>query len=145
MRRSWVAVPLLVVAAACTGPVRSFGVYEAKAGRTAETVASAAQTALLAADAGGDGKAFGRYLTQVLVESERDADAAQGTFDAIQPPDRRADELRDRLDELLTEATSTLAELRIAARRGRIAELPELARPLAKVAERLDAFAEAHA
>jgi hypothetical protein len=62
-----------------------------------------------------------------------------------QPPDRRADQLRDRLDELLTEATSTLAELRIAARRGRVAELARLARPLAKVAERLDAFAEAHA
>jgi hypothetical protein len=105
----------------------------AKAGQTAEVVASAVETARLAADAGGNGKAFGRYLT------------AQGTFDAIQPPDLRADQLRDRLDELLTEATSTLAELRIAARRGRIAELPALARPLGKVAERLHAFAEAHA
>ena len=145
MRRSWVAVPLLVVVAACTGPVRSSGVYEAKAGQTAEVAASAVETARLAADAGGDGKAFGRYLTQVLVEAERDAGAAQGTFDAIQPPDRRADRLRDRLDELLTEATSTLAEMRIAARRGRTAELPALARPLAEVAERLHAFAEAHA
>jgi hypothetical protein len=145
MRRSWVAVPLLFVVAACTGPVRSTGVYEAKAGRTAQVVASAAQTALLAVDAGAHGKAFGRYLTQVLVEAERDADAAQGTFDGIQPPDRRADQLRDRLDPLLTQATSTLAELRIAARRGRIAELPGLARPLGKVAERLHAFAEAHA
>src|SRR5919204_5763909 len=128
MRRSWVTVPLLVAVAACTGPVRSTGVYEAKAGQTAEVVASAVETARLAADAGGNGKAFGRYLTQVLVEAERDAGAAQGTFDAIQPPDHRADRLRDRLDELLTEATSTLAELRIAARRGRIAELPALAR-----------------
>src|SRR5919109_1056684 len=145
MRRSWVAVPLLVVAAACTGPVRSSGVYEAKAGRTAEVVASAVETARLAVGAAGGGKAFGRYLTQVLVEAERDAGAAQGTFGAIQPSDRRADQLRDRLDGLLTEATSTLAELRIAARRGRIAELPALARPLAEVAEGLHAFAEAHA
>jgi hypothetical protein len=140
MRRSWVALGLLLVGA-CTGPVRSTSVYESKAGQTAETVSSAVQTALLAVEGG---KAFGRYLTQTLVEAEEDANAAQGTFDAIQPPDRRADELRDRLDELLGEATGTLAELRIAARRGRLADLPALAEPLPEVAEELDAFAEAH-
>jgi hypothetical protein len=68
----------------------------------------------------------------------------QGTFAAIQPPDQRADELRGRLDDLLTQATGTLAELRIAARRGRLADLPELAEPLPEVAEELDDFAEAH-
>src|SRR5215211_8997801 len=134
MRRSWVALGLLLVGA-CTGPIRSTSVYESKAGQTAETVASAVQTALLTVEAAEGGKAFGRYLTQTLVEAEEDANAAQGTFDAIQPPDRRADELRDRLDELLGEATGTLAELRIAARRGQTGGL----------AERLHAFAEAHA
>jgi hypothetical protein len=142
MRRSWVAVLLLV--GACTGPVRSSEVYESKAGQTAETAASAVQTALLAVDAAKGSKAFGRYLTQVLVQAEEDADAAQGTFAAIQPPDQRADELRGRLDDLLTQATGTLAELRIAARRGRLADLPELAEPLPEVAEELDDFAEAH-
>src|SRR5215211_7982913 len=139
MRRSWLAVLLLL--GACTGPVRSTNVYESKAGATAETVASAVETARLAVDAGSQGKAFGRYLTQALVEAEEDAGSAQGTFDAIQPPDRRADELRDHLDELLGQATDTLAELRIAARRGELAELPELAAPLTKLAERLHAFA----
>jgi len=142
MRRSWLAVLLLV--GACTGPVRSTNVYESKAGQTAEVVASAVETAALAVDAADGGKAYGRYLTQVLAEAEEDADAAQGTFDAIQPPDRRADELRSRLDELLSQATDTLAELRIAARRGRFAELPKLAEPLPEVAEELDDFAEAH-
>src|SRR5215207_3537004 len=143
MRRSWVAVLLLV--GACTGPVRSSEVYESKAGQTAETAASAVQTALLAVDAAKGSKAFGRYLTQVLVEAEEDAGAAQGVFDGIQPPDRRADELRDQLDELLGEATDTLASLRIAARRGELASLPRLAEPLAEVADKLHAFAEAHA
>jgi hypothetical protein len=142
MRRSWVAVLLLV--GACTGPVRSSEVYESKAGQTAETAASAVQTALLAVDAAKGSKAFGRYLTQVLVQAEEDADAAQGTFAAIQPPDQRADEFRGRLDDLLTQATGTLADLRIAARRGELAELPELAEPLPEVAEELDDFAEAH-
>jgi hypothetical protein len=142
MRRSWVAVLLLV--GACTGPVRSSDVYESKAGQTAEAVASAVQTAALAVDAARGGKAYGRYLTQVLVEAEEDAGSAQGTFDGIQPPDQRADELRARLDDLLTRATGTLADLRIAARRGRFAELPELARPLPELAGRLDDFAKAH-
>jgi hypothetical protein len=142
MRRSWVAVLLLL--GACTGPVRSSDVYESKAGQTAATAASAVQTAALAVDAAKGDKAFGRYLTQLLVEAEEDAGSAQGTFDGIQPPDQRADELRSRLDELLTEATGTLADLRIAARRGRFAELPELAKPLPGVAAKLDDFAKAH-
>jgi len=142
MRRSWLAVLLLL--GACTGPVGSTNVYESKAGATAETVASAVETARLAVDAGSQGKAFGRYLTQVLAEASEDADAAQGTFDAIQPPDRRADELRGRLDELLGQATGTLAELRIAARRGQTGELAEPAEPLPEVAAKLDDFAEAH-
>ena len=95
-------------------------------------------------DAAKADKAYGRYLTQVLVEAEEDAGSAQGIFDGIQPPDDRADELRARLDDLLSEATDTLADLRIAAWRGRFAELPELARPLPEVAAKLDAFAEAH-
>ena len=143
MRRSWV-VAVMLLAGACTGPVRSSPVYESKAGQTAEVAASAVQTALLAVDAASDDKAYGRYLTQVLVEAEEDAGSAQGTFDGIQPPDDPADELRSRLDDLLGQATEILADLRIAARRGRFAELPELARPLPEVAAKLDEFAEAH-
>jgi hypothetical protein len=143
MRRSWVAVLLLLVGA-CTGPVRSSNVYESKAGRTAAAAASAVQTAALAVEASRGDKAYGRYLTQVLVEAEEDAGSAQGTFDGIQPPDQRADELRSRLDDLLTQATDTLANLRIAVRRGRFAELPALAKPLPKVAARLDDFAKAY-
>ena len=143
MRRSWLAILLLL--GACTGPVRSTDVHESKAGTTAETVASAVETARLAVQAGSQDKAFGRYLAQVLADASEDADAAQGTFDAIQPPDGRADELRDHLDELLGQATDTLAELRIAARRGQTAELAEPATPLAGLADRLHQFAEAHA
>ena len=142
MRRSWVAVLLLV--GACTGPVRSSNVYESKAGQTAAAVASAVQTAALATDAARGDKAYGRYLTQVLVEAEEDAGSAQGTFDGIQPPDQRADELRSRLDDLLSQATDTLANLRIAVRRGRFAELPTLAKPLPRLAAKLDDFAKAH-
>jgi hypothetical protein len=92
---------VLLLLGACTGPVRSTGVYESK--------------------------------------------AAQGIFEGIQPPDHRADELRDRLDQLVGQATDTLTELRTLARRGRFAELVTAAAPLAEVAGKLHAFAEAHA
>jgi hypothetical protein len=141
MRRSWLAI-LLLPLAACPGPVRSTDVYESKAGVTAEAVASAVETARLAVQAA---QACGRYLTQVLADAEEDADAAQGTFEGIQPLDGRAAELRGRLDGLLGQATDTLAELRTLARRGRFAELAEPAAPLARLAGELHAFAEAHA
>jgi hypothetical protein len=146
MRRPRVALALLllVLPGACTGPVRSYAVYESKAGRTAKVVASAVQTARLATDAAAGGKAYGRYLTQVLAEAEEDAGAAQGTFDGIQPPDRHADQLRASLDELLDEATSTLADLRVAARRGHLDQLRGLAAPLPKLSAQLAGFAEAH-
>ena len=135
----------MVVLAGCTGPVRSFGVYESKAGRTAQTVVSAVETALLATDAAAAGKGYGRYLSQVLNDAEEDATSAQGTFDGIQPPDDRADRLHSQLDDLLTKAVGGLADLRVAARRGRLAQLPAIARPLRKLSEQLDAFAKAHA
>jgi hypothetical protein len=146
MRRPWVALALLplVLLGGCTGPVRSYAVYESKAGQTAKVVASAVETARLAVEA-SRGKAYGRYLTQVLLDAEEDATAAQGTFDGIQPPDRFADQLRSELDQLLDQATSTLADLRVAARRGHLDELSGLAQPLAKVSRQLDDFARAHA
>src|SRR5919198_4758834 len=133
MRRPLLALSLVVLLGACTGPVRSSAVYESKAGETAKVVGSAVQSARLAVDAASGRKAYGRYLTQVLLDAEEDATAAQGTFDGIQPPDRRADQLRNSLDRLLDEATSTLADLRVAARRGHLDELRGLAAPLPKL------------
>jgi hypothetical protein len=57
---------LLLLLGACTGPVRSTSVYESKAGATAETVASAVETARLAVQAAQAGDAYGRYLTLLL-------------------------------------------------------------------------------
>ena len=144
MRRVGVAV-LIVLLAGCTGPVRSFTVYESKAGKTAQAAVSAVQTALLATDAAAAGKAYGRYLSETLAEAEADLTSAQGTFDGIQPPEDRSDQLRGELDELLGKAVEGLADLRIAARRGRFGELPAIARPLHGLSDRLDGFAKAHA
>jgi hypothetical protein len=135
---------LLLLAAGCTGPVRSEGVYASKAASTARAAASAVQTAELAVQQAAAGRLFGRTLAQSLAEAASDAGDVQATFDAIQPPDGRADALRSQLDGLLAPAVSTLADLRTAARRGEVAALPRLAAPLPKLAEALQRFQEAH-
>jgi hypothetical protein len=135
---------VLVAATGCTGAVRSDAVYASKAAATAKAAASAVQTAQLAVQEAVDGKLFGRSLAQTLAEAASDAGDAQATFDAIQPPDGRADVLRQQLDRLLTPAVSTMDDLRTAARRGEVAQLPSLAAPLPQLGAKLEQFHEAH-
>jgi hypothetical protein len=138
------ALAALVAAAGCTGPVRSDGVYASKAAETAAAAASAVETAQLAVQEATAGRLFGRSTAQTLAEAASDAGDVQSTFDAIQPPDGRADVLRDRLDGLLIPAVSTLDDLRTAARRGHVAQLPTLARPLPRLDDQLQEFQKAH-
>jgi len=135
---------LLAATAGCTGPVRSDGVYASKAARTAAAAASAVETAQLAAQEATAGRLFGRSTAQTLAEAASDAGDVQATFDAIQPPDGRADALRDQLDSLLGPAVSTLEDLRTAARRGQVAQLPSLDAPLPRLGDRLQQFQKAH-
>lgn len=144
MSRPRAGLLLLLVLAGCTGPVRSYPVYESKAARTAKAEASAVETAGLAVQTAVERKVFGRTLAQTLAEAARDAGETQGVFDAIQPPDRRADRLRASLDDLLSQTVATLDGLRTASRRGDAAELPKLAAPLADLSRKLDDFAQAH-
>jgi hypothetical protein len=144
MRRFLLCLVVLL-AAGCSGPVRSFEVYESKAGATAEATASAVETARLTVDAAVQGRSFGRSTAQLLAEAWKDASAVQGSFDSIQPPDARADSLHAELDGLLEQAVSALADLRTAGRRGDNASLARLARPLGELSDKLGAFGEAHA
>jgi hypothetical protein len=138
------SVLLMLLAAACTGPVRSYGVYESKAANTAEQVASSLATARLTVQAVSKGNVFGRTAAQTLAQAADDAGSAQGTFEAIQPPGQRSDRLRDQLEELLDPAVSTLEDLRTAARRGDVDGLRQAGRPLLHLSSELDDFAEAH-
>jgi hypothetical protein len=143
MRRA-LALLLLLVVSGCTGAVQSYGVYASKAANTASKTASAVATAELAVQAVTRDRTFGRTAAQTLAESARDAGDTQGIFDAIQPPDRRSDQLRSELDDLLEPAVSTLEDLRTAARRGDVDGLRRTAAPLQKLASDLQDFAEAH-
>jgi hypothetical protein len=140
----WVALIAVVLLSSCVGPVRSFDAYEGKAADTAESVASAVETARLAVEAADDDEAFAPYLSVILAEAERDARASAVIFAGIQPPDDRSADLRSHLLGLIGGAETTLSELRIAARWGDLERLADLARPLGPVGEELAALSEAH-
>ena len=126
------------------GPARTYTKYEGKAATTAKDMRSAVETARLAARVAARKGAFGPYLSVTIGEAEEDASSIQRTFDSIQPPNGRADELRRELDDLLTEVVSSLSDLRIAARRGELSRLPDVAHPLDEQSQKLDDFQQAH-
>ncbi len=143
-RRCVAAVVLAALLAGCAGPSRTDRDFSLKAANTAETVLSAVNTARLGVRAAEDGDAPANYLSVLLGEAEKDALAAQASFDSRQPPSQQSDAVRRQLDDLLTEATSALSGLRIAVRRGQLHRLPDLAAPLVQLAARLDDFEQAH-
>jgi len=147
--RGAIAALLLVVAlAACVphpvGPARTYEKYEGKAVTTAEGALSAVATVRLAADAASKGKSLGPYSAVLTSEQEDALSGAQGTFDSIQPPDDRADRLRDQLDAILTPALDHVSAVRIAAHRGQLDQLATVAAPLEGDARALQAFITEH-
>jgi hypothetical protein len=143
-----VRVVVIMLATACTqivGPARTFRDYELKASSTASSALSAVRTAQLVMRLGRDDDAFAPYLSVNASEAEDDATSASGTFDGIQPPDRRAQALGDRLRDLLDPATAAVRDVRIRARRTELGTPdPALERRLARSARALDRFEAAH-
>ena len=139
---------LVVLAAACTphpiGPARTFGKYEGKAVTTAESALSAVETVRLAAEAASGGRAFGPYVSVLISEQEETLDGLQGTFRSIQPPSEQADDLRRELDGMLGDALDHVIDVRVAARRGELATLAEVATPLESDAAALEQFTDEH-
>jgi hypothetical protein len=138
---------LAVALAACVqpvGPARTFDSYEHKAKHTAETALSAVQTGRLGAQSARQDGTFAPYLAVLVSDAENSASGAQATFDSVQPPNDKSDNLRDDLDPLLTRAVDALSQTRIAARRADFAEVAEQEPKLAKSARELDRFVKGH-
>jgi hypothetical protein len=124
------SVSVVFAVAACAGPSRTDDDFRHKAANTAETIQGVIGTVQVAVDAAARNRVPGPYLSVTLAEADDDASATADTFDSVQPPSNTADKLRSRLDSLLQQTTSTLDDLRIAARRGDIGSLAGLAKPL---------------
>ena len=143
--RKLLALVALAVLPACVGPALWYDAYEGKAGATAAQMQSTVETARFVALVAGRGKTLAAYVGVALSDAEHDASAIQGAFDSIQPPSPRADRLRDQLDALLSKAASTISQMRIAARRDRLADLQRVAQPLSTLSDQLERFAGEHA
>jgi len=152
LRWLFVGVPLVLVIAvvvlpACvsvTAPARTTGAYKVHATKTAEAVVSALKTASLTVEMAERDRAFPPYVSVSLGEAESDAGGVQSSFESIQPPGARSDDLRAQLVPLLDEATGALADARIAARRNDTDALAATAEPLDRAARELEAFLEEH-
>ena len=126
-RASVLALALALAASGCVGPSRTAADYREKAANAAESMRSAVETARLAVTADAHGSSTARYTSLVLSESEDDASSIALSFEVVQPPDEASIALREQVTTVFEAVTSTLSELRIAARAGRHAELPHLA------------------
>jgi hypothetical protein len=146
--RGAAAALLAVTMSACVshpvGPARTYAKYEGKAVTTAEAALSAVESGRLVARSATRHRLPGAYVGATLGEAEDAVAGVSGTFASIQPPDERADQLRNELGSLLHDAAEHLAQLRIAARRGQIGDLASLSAPLAGDADKLEAFTKAH-
>ncbi len=82
--------------------------------------------------------------TDVVGEAEDALDGLSGTFGSIQPPGERADQLRDELAVLLSDALDHTTQVRIAVRRGTVQGLGQVAEPLDGDAQALRRFLKEH-
>jgi hypothetical protein len=141
-------VTTIVVSSACVshpvGPARTFGKYEGKARTTAESALSEVQTARLVARTAARGSAFGPYTGLVLSDAEENLGGLASTFGSIQPPDERADKVRRDLGSIIDDAEDHVADVRIAARRGALETLADVAAPLDDDIAALQSFLTEH-
>lgn len=142
MRR--IAVLIMLALVACVAPARSYGSFRGKAAATAKDMLSAVESARLTVEMAQRARTFATDISVALGEAEKDGDAIAGAFSSVQPPDARSDTIRSDLDQLLQTATSTLSDLRIAARRTDLAQLTDAAKPLHDLALKLQQFVEAN-
>ena len=142
--RCLAALCVAVALGACTphpvGPARTYDKYRGKAVTTAESALSAVETVRLIAEAAGRDRAFGPYTSVTVGEQEESITGLSGTFGSIQPPDGRAVDLRNALDDLLNRAVDGIATVRIDARQGRLDDVATEAGPLGDVAVGLRTF-----
>jgi hypothetical protein len=143
--RSLGLVVLLGVLTACVGPALTEDAYRDKAVESARAMISALETGRLAAVQASDHRLWPTTIAVILTDAEGDAASIEGQFASIQPPDRGADDARNRLTPLLERAADHLSGLRVWARRGDLERLSELARTLIPVTRALRSFVDANA
>jgi hypothetical protein len=138
-------VLVTVVASSCAGSARTPTTYRLKARNSAKATLSAVESATLAARLVREKRAFSTYVSVVLDSAERDASGTESTFASIQSPSAASDQLRDQVDQVLTDASDTISKMRIAARRDEWSDLLRAAQSLPKLTSELQRYSELRA
>jgi hypothetical protein len=128
------AAPAVVACAPSTPDEDSWRLH---ARRAVSDVASSVETARLALEQALDDRILEAYLQTVVVDAEESAGTSSQTIAGEQPP-REERERYDVVTGRLDEATSLLAEVRIAVVDGRSAAYPRLVEELRTTAVHLD-------
>jgi hypothetical protein len=129
---------------ACVGSARGETDYQKKAVATTEHVRSSVRTVQLAAQAAREDDALEPFLSRVISQAEDDASSALNGFETIQPPSVTADQLREEVGQIASDAISLLAQARIAMRRGDINAVTELEDLLTEAGDNLEQFGQDH-
>lgn len=125
-------VPVGILSAGCVGPSRTSADYQRKVANSAQAVVSAIESALLTVEVASDGRAPAPYVSLRLSESEENAASVETGFSAVQPPDPQLDDLRSETLTVIGEASDLLEDLRLAAYRGELEDLADIAEKLAE-------------
>jgi hypothetical protein len=122
----------------------SFHDYRVTAVNAAQSTYNALATARLTATARLDRRATGPFLDSVLGDCRDAVAGAAKRFAGVSPPDQRTAAMRDELGLLLVQASAALDGVEKAAADRDDDALRGAVPPVAAVAERVDAFIEAH-
>ena len=118
-------------------PPRGPEAYRESAETAIEKLRSRAETARLWVEQLDRDRVHRAAVEVSLEEAEAGANSALAQFEGYDPP-RRLEPLRAEVATVGNEVTTVLADLRIAARQDRWAELPRLAEPLPELSSRLE-------
>jgi hypothetical protein len=141
-RRTAVALSSTLLLSGCmVGPALGPDSYRGKAQSSVQAVLSEVETARLIAEQFTRGRVPKPYADEVVSASEDAAGWIGDAFGTVQPP-RESDPIREEISDLLEEAESLIADVRIATRRGDKSELARLQEDLRRLAERLRAAEE---
>lgn len=103
--------------ASCVTPAINAAGYRGKVSQSARKMAGVVASAQLAVQLDLDGKMLHTLTDTVVTNAENDAQSVLNALDSVQPPDHPSIALRDHADNVLQQAASQLADLRIAVRR----------------------------
>lgn len=129
---------LSAVLSGCVAPSPNSGAYQQNADAALASAVSEARTGVQVLKARVADRATTAYADAVITENESAMGPIEDSFGSPDPPDGRADALREQVLTLLADASDACAAARIAVRRGDPDGMRNAAIELTDVADRME-------